>query len=336
MGEDQQKKQVAWGFDWESTSMSIFLFFWHVTSWTAWTLMIRDAKGSGETYAFDTLTVVLGTELTKLVLSIAFHFYFIPSDGWWKEVCSIVSQYHVGVYYAVPAIIYSLYNVLMYLNLTLFTPTNYRVLINIRVLWSGLLFQFIFNTKLGMHKWAGLCVLMLGCAVNQITPEFSLDTGLLALGSIGFQALLSSAGGVYSELLLKKNLEISLVVKNIYLYFWSSIGNLLFIMIFKPNLMVDGMFFKGWNLEVLCLVFLGSLCGFSTAIFLRYLNVLLKEFAHSAEMLLTAFLTAAFFGTPLTINVLISIFLVGVSIYLYNKPQAKETKKPTQTTETKV
>ena len=92
--------------------MSIFLFFWHVTrffifcfffffffvffhllsflflsfsceitfgfshsSWTAWTLMIRDAKGSGETYAFDTLTVVLGTELTKLVLSIAFHFY---------------------------------------------------------------------------------------------------------------------------------------------------------------------------------------------------------------------------------------------------------------------
>ena len=55
--------------------------------------------------------------------------------------------------------------------------------------------------------------------------------------------------------------------------------------------------------------------------FFRYLNVLLKEFAHSAEMLLTAFLTAAFFGTPLTINVLISIFLVGVSIYLYNKPQ---------------
>ena len=44
-------------------------------------------------------------------------------------------QYRVSLYYGVPAIIYSVYNLLMYLNLSLFSPTNYRVLINIRVLW---------------------------------------------------------------------------------------------------------------------------------------------------------------------------------------------------------
>ena len=64
----------------------------------------------------------------------------------------------------------------------------------------------------------------------------------------------------------------------------------------------------------------GACCGFSTAVFLRYLNVLLKEFAHSAEMLATAVLTAIFFGAPLTVNVLISIFLVAIAIYLYNQP----------------
>ena len=68
------------------------------------------------------------------------------------------------------------------------------------------------------------------------------------------------------------------------------------------------------------LVVVGAFCGFSTAVFLRYLNVLLKEFAHSAEMLLTAVLTAIFFGAPLTVNVLISIFLVAIAIYLYNQP----------------
>ena len=50
--------------------------------------------------------------------------------------------------------------------------------------------------------------------------------------------------------------------------------------------------------------------------FFRYLNVLLKEFAHSIEMVLTALLTAAYFGHPLTLNVLLSIFLVGVAILL--------------------
>jgi len=265
----------------------------------------------------------LATEVFKLLFSIAFHFYFIPTEKWKQEFLTILSQYQIGVYYAVPAIIYSLYNVLMYLNLSLFSPTNYRVLINIRVLWSGLLFQIIFKTRLGSSKWAGLIVLMLGCAVNQISWDFQLDSSLLALASISFQAFLSSSGGVYSELILKQNTEISLVVKNIYLYFWATICNLIYIISFQPNLLISENFFQGWSWTVVGLVFVGSLCGFSTSIFLRYLNVLLKEFAHSAEMLLTAFLTALFFDTPLTINVLVSIVLVAVAIYLYNLPNSQ-------------
>jgi hypothetical protein len=36
---------------------------------------------------------------------------------------------------------------------------------------------------------------------------------VIALVSIAFQAFLSSAGGVYSEMILKQNIEIPLVVK---------------------------------------------------------------------------------------------------------------------------
>eukprot|EP00009_Paramoeba_aestuarina_P014190 CAMPEP_0201528174 /NCGR_PEP_ID=MMETSP0161_2-20130828/37535_1 /ASSEMBLY_ACC=CAM_ASM_000251 /TAXON_ID=180227 /ORGANISM="Neoparamoeba aestuarina, Strain SoJaBio B1-5/56/2" /LENGTH=316 /DNA_ID=CAMNT_0047929343 /DNA_START=215 /DNA_END=1165 /DNA_ORIENTATION=- len=315
--------------------MSVFLFAWHVCSWTAWTLMIRASRGDADRYEYDTVTVVLGTELFKLVLSIIFHYAFHSPNKWKEETNVIVGNYRVAIYYAVPAIIYSVYNVLMYLNLTLFTPTNYRVLINIRVLWSGLLFQLIFRTKLGAHKWAGLLVLAVGCAVNQLGSDFRLDSGLLALVSIGFQAFLSSAGGVYSELLLKDNIEIPLVVKNIYLYFWSTLGNILFICFFRPQLLVRENFFRGWDGLVIGLVIVGAFCGFSTAVFLRYLNVLLKEFAHSAEMLLTAVLTAIFFGAPLTVNVLVSIFLVAIAIYLCNQPNASEKKTILPVNETK-
>ena len=74
-------------------------------------------------------------------------------------------QWRMGVYFAVPAFIYALYNTLFFLNLQVckavrllllytnvrylvvclvtqyFDPVSYRVLINIRILWSGLLFQ---------------------------------------------------------------------------------------------------------------------------------------------------------------------------------------------------
>jgi len=280
--------------------------------------MIRSSRGTEEHYAFSTITVVLATEIFKLLFSLAFHLAFIPSDKWKQELVQICSQYKIAMYYAVPAVIYSFYNVLMYINLSLFTPTNYRVLINIRVLWSGLLFQLIFRTQLGYRKWSGLIILMLGCAVNQVSTDFSLDSSVLALLAISFQAFLSSAGGVYSELILKQNAEIPLVVKNIYLYFWSTLCNLLYITFFQSRLLVPENFFAGWDGLVYSLVVVGAVCGFSTSIFLRYLNVLLKEFAHSAEMLVTALLTAFLFGVPLTTNILFSIFLVGVSVYLYN------------------
>ena len=104
-----------------------------------------------------------------------------------------------------------------------------------------------------MHKWAGLLVLAIGCAINQVcnhnekrveetvtqekielnnhlyfklithlfqlSTDFHLDSSMVALLSIAFQAFLSSAGGVYSELLLKDNVEIPLVIKVFFFFF---------------------------------------------------------------------------------------------------------------------
>ena len=67
-----------------------------------------------------------------------------------------------------------------------------------------------------------------------------------------------------SELLLKRNIEISLVVKNIYLYFWSTLGNLLYIAFLKPELLDPANFFRGWDYLTINLVMVGALCEFST------------------------------------------------------------------------
>lgn len=215
---------------------NILLFSLHVGIWTLWTLLIRASQPDNSGYPYDVVTVVFLTEFTKFTLSALFHFYpydggavtmqastparslayhvahglvsysvySIPVTQWGREASNILGQFSMGVYFAVPAFVYTMYNSLFFLNLVFFDPVSYRVLINIRIVWSGLLYQFFFNQRLGLKKWSALGLLTLGCAVNQMSPEFKLVTSPLYLAAIGFQAFTSSFGGAYSEVLLKK------------------------------------------------------------------------------------------------------------------------------------
>eukprot|EP01094_Clydonella_sp_ATCC50884_P029911 TRINITY_DN9554_c0_g1_i1.p1 TRINITY_DN9554_c0_g1~~TRINITY_DN9554_c0_g1_i1.p1 ORF type:complete len:280 (+),score=92.79 TRINITY_DN9554_c0_g1_i1:355-1194(+) len=225
----------------------------------------------------------------------------------------------MGVYFAVPAFIYTLYNSLFFFNLIHFDPVSYRVLINMRIIWSGVLFQVFFAKSLGWKRWIALFLLMVGCAVNQLTPDFELTTNMYYLGTIVFQSLTSSFGGVYSEVLLKKDIDISINIKNMYLYFFSIVFNSAFIAAMRPSTLAPSQFFVGYTSLTWCIVVVGALCGFTTALFLRHLNILLKEYAHSGEMFLTAVLSAMFFGQEIDVRLVVSMLLVCLSVVIYNR-----------------
>eukprot|EP01103_Thecamoeba_quadrilineata_P018091 TRINITY_DN670_c0_g1_i2.p1 TRINITY_DN670_c0_g1~~TRINITY_DN670_c0_g1_i2.p1 ORF type:complete len:149 (-),score=10.09 TRINITY_DN670_c0_g1_i2:13-459(-) len=142
---------------------------------------------------------------------------------------------------------------------------------------------------------------------------------------------MSSLGGVYNEFLLKQNAEISLNVKNMYLYAFSVLFYLVVMLAYNPDLFHITILLENYTSLVYGLIFVGAFCGFSTALFLRHLNIILKEYAHSGEMLLTAFLSYYLFETPISFSVLVSIVLVSVSIYLYNAASPKESEVLPQT-----
>lgn len=243
----------------------------------------------------------------------------------------------MGVYYAVPAFIYTLYNSLFFLNLRFFDPVSYRVLINMRVLFSGVLFQIIFSRQLGLLKWIALVLLMVACAVNQLDENLHLEVRPIYILAISFQAFTSSFGGVYSEFLLKKNLDISLNVKNMWLYAFSAIFNFMFIVIFRPHLLSISTFFSGYDFSVKLLILVGAFCGFSTSLFLRHLNILLKEYAHSGEMFATALMSWMLFSVEIHMRMAVSMILVTISVWLFNRggykqPTIKPCTDPTSTT----
>ena len=78
--------------------------------------------------------------------------------------------------FAVPAALYSVFNALAFYNLRLVSPPTYRLLINLKVLFSGLLLQGLIGTKLSKRQWLGLCILVMACGVEQ-WDSFDVNTG---------------------------------------------------------------------------------------------------------------------------------------------------------------
>lgn len=302
--------------------IDVVVFASHILLWTAWTLCIRFARDENGFYPFEFQTAVLLTEVTKFILSLTFHFGSFPVREIPKEVKNFIAWWPSGIYFIVPAFIYLVYNMLLYYNLSYFDPVSYRVLINNRILWSGLLFQVFFRKQLGLQKWLGLAILLISCVVNQLQPgslsNFAVNLWFLA--TITIQGFTSSLGGVYSELLLKKDSDIPIHVKNAYLYFFSIIFTFVILVSTRPDVIFEwpSIFFNGYSTSTWVIIFLGAFCGFSTSFFLKYLNVLLKEFAHSGEMFATALGYFFLFNQTISVNVLISLLLCVFAVLIYS------------------
>jgi muramoyltetrapeptide carboxypeptidase LdcA involved in peptidoglycan recycling len=87
--------------------------------------------------------------------------------------------------------------------------------------------------------------------------------------------------------LLQKNdtRNVTFWEKNIYMYSWGSLCNLILIAIFQPHLFSPGKYFAGYsNVATLLLLLLSALGGLSTSLLLQHLDVVAKEYANFFEV----------------------------------------------------
>ena len=88
-------------------------------------------------------SVVVLTELAKLGLALALYRYY---DGTWLQLGrGTVAAWRLLLKYTVPAGLYAVYNNLMYINLTNFDPGTYTLMMQLRILFTGLLYQALFS-----------------------------------------------------------------------------------------------------------------------------------------------------------------------------------------------
>lgn len=160
-------------------------------------ILIRLSKRAGEnSYDYDTVTVVLVTEITKLGLASAI--YLWQGHSLWTLGEQLLTHRHLALFYLVPAILYCVYNNLTYVNLSFYDPTTYYILLQLRIAVTGVIYQIVFQRTLSRSQWLSLLLLTLGCIVKQLgsinfadmSGNSHLFNGYLLLIAVQVRALL--------------------------------------------------------------------------------------------------------------------------------------------------
>ncbi|XP_078676175.1 UDP-galactose transporter senju-like isoform X1 [Branchiostoma floridae x Branchiostoma belcheri] len=294
-------------------------------------ILVTASRKADNTYPYNTVTVVMITEILKLMVATLL---YVKDNSFQELLRVIVRDKKVLVLYVVPASLYCLYNNLQFVNLAVYDPTTYYLLLQFRVVTTGIVFQILFKKTLSRLQWLSLVLLTIGCVVKQIKH----DTHMRDVVSFGGQSLslhlnanllhillqvfCSCFAGVYTEFLLKgeKSSHVPLMMQNVFMYLDSIICNMCV-------LAYTGDLLSAFTTEsinsilqptVLLVTLNQTAIGIITSLFLKSLNSILKTFASALELMFTAVLCWYIFGIPVDIFTFIAIVIVCLATFLYS------------------
>lgn len=295
-------------------------------------ILVRSSQSADNSYSYNVSSVVLFGELLKLVICL---FLYLKENTSLRALfADIRAGWHVCLLYLIPAALYCLYNNLAFINLANYDPTSYFILLQLRNVITGALYQLIFHKKLTRLQWLSLVILTLGCIVKELgrnskPASSSVDSSLLSvhLLLILLQVFCSCFAGVYNEYLLKDTgASVNILIQNIFMYVDSILCNLILVFLTTSGSQLDFSFITQPILQVILIN--GALAGITTSFFLKSLNSILKTFAATLEIIITAILCYFIFSTPIDIFTVCSIFLIFFAILLYSQAPVKTSTAP--------
>ncbi|KAK9886894.1 hypothetical protein WA026_019151 [Henosepilachna vigintioctopunctata] len=312
-----------------TTKLSLAIFILYILLFVNQGLLVTASQNTDNSYDYNIVTTVLFTEILKLILSTCIYLKSHTVKSYGNE---ILKNKKLLLLYFVPALLYCVYNNLSFTNLSSFDPTTYYLLLQFRVVVTGILFQIIFGKHLTKAQWVSLIVLTVGCMLKQLkfnpdteTKESSKSTSLVLDIHTLFllvQILCSCLAGVYNEYLLKEQgADVDIYMQNVFMYLDSIICNVFFLPFVGnfSNAFAFDSIKKIIHPKVLVVILNNACIGIVTSFFLKTLNSILKTFASALELILTAILSWIFFGIPIYLNTFLSICTVFFAIYLYSR-----------------
>jgi solute carrier family 35 (UDP-sugar transporter), member A1/2/3 len=245
--------------------------------------------------------------------------------------------------------------------LSAYDPTTYFLLLQFRVVVTGVVFQILFSKRLSRIQWISLILLTIGCIIKQMnyTKVVTLKSTKLVdnltqstpniddyskyinvnLFLIMIQVFTSCFAGVYNEYILKeKTNNVHIMLQNVFMYLDSIVCNVLLLILYNDgktnNGIINAFSYKSMvellDLKVILIIINNASIGIVTSLFLKSLNSILKTFASALELMFTAVLAWIIFGIPLDVSTVIAIFIVSFATWLYSKNPVQNTSPQSQ------
>ncbi|XP_071109677.1 probable UDP-sugar transporter protein SLC35A4 [Haliotis cracherodii] len=274
---------------------------------------------------FRSSSVVLSTEVLKIVLSIAM---MLPELGRGDIKMPSLSN---CIPFVVPAVLYCINNNLSVYMQVQMDPTTYQILGNMKVASTAILYRIIMQRKLSSVQWISLGVLSMSGILDSyggMQNKVSVWSGEIHLTVTGLLMMcaycwISGLAGVYTEYILKKQYETSLHVQNTLLY---TFGIVLNGGVWALQEAVSGKegerrlnLFEGFTFKTWVIVVSLAFNGLIMSAIMKHGSNITRLFIISSAMLVTTLLSVAIFQLALNMYYILAFISVVVALYMYHR-----------------
>ena len=277
-------------------------------------------------FAFSPVSVNLLVEIVKTIFALgtlAVYGCGRPGPPLYRSFRAFCNDAYHNRLLAIPGALYAMNNYLKFIMQLYFKPTTAKMLSNLKIIVIALLMRSVMRRRFSVFQWEALFLLVAGITVNQLASpncdgtataaDFFTPASLLyTLGSITIPSLAS----VYNELALKKHMETSVLLQNFFLYFFGVCFNLIGYVLFSGGSSGKSIF-SGFNAVTLALVVNNALQGILSSFFFKFADTILKKYSSTIATILTGLMSAFLFGHRLTLNFVIGVSIVFISMHMF-------------------
>ncbi|OWM67406.1 CMP-sialic acid transporter 2-like [Punica granatum] len=296
-------------------------------------ILVYMSKVDGK-FNFSPISVNFLTEAAKVLFAVLMLLFQARRQKVGEKpllsISTFIQAARANILLAVPAFLYAVNNYLKFTMQLYFNPATVKMLSNLKVLVIAVLLKVIMRRRFSIIQWEALALLLIGISINQLRslPEGTTAMGLPVEAGAYILTLIfvtvPSMASVFNEYALKSQYDTSIYLQNLFLYGYGAIFNFLGIVgsaIIKGPSSFD--ILQGHSKATILLICNNAAQGILSSFFFKYADTILKKYSSTVATIFTGFASAALFGHTLTINFMLGITIVFISMHQFFSPLSK-------------
>ncbi|KAK4752422.1 hypothetical protein SAY87_021220 [Trapa incisa] len=296
-------------------------------------ILVYMSKVDGK-FKFSPISVNFLTEAAKVLFAILMLLFQARRQKVGEKpllsLATFIQAARANILLAIPAFLYAINNYLKFTMQLYFNPATVKMLSNLKVLVIAVLLKIIMRRRFSIIQWEALALLLIGISINQLRslPEGSSAMGLPVEAGAYMLTLIfvtvPSMASVFNEYALKSQYDTSIYLQNLFLYGYGAIFNFLGIVgsaIIKGPDSFD--ILQGHSKATMLLICNNAAQGILSSFFFKYADTILKKYSSTVATIFTGIASAALFGHTLTINFMLGITIVFISMHQFFSPLSK-------------